>query len=153
MKLDDLIKQLGASIGLPNLGLTDGSCRLVFDGNLPVDVEEAEEESQAHLLSNLGPLPQEEGEESRYYRRLLEANHFGRETGGMTLALVPSEGQFFLCGIISLGTVSLESFSKMLARFAREAHHWIVELESMSRDTPKSAPDADTPDLAGFIRV
>jgi hypothetical protein len=153
MKLDELLKQLGAAIGLPQLRLEEGSCRLVFDGALPVDVEEGDEENEAHLLSNLGPLPQESEKEGNYYRRLLQANHYGRETGGMTLALVPSEGQFFLCGIVPLNGVTVDSFSRLLAKFARESHRWILELETIGQNTLASSTGDEPLEATGFIRV
>jgi hypothetical protein len=153
MKLEELLKQLGAAIGLPQLKLEEGSCRLVFDGALPVDVEEGDGEEEAHLLSHLGPLPPEGEQEGTYFRRLLQANHYGRETGGMTLALVPSEGQFFLCGMVPLAGVTVDSFSRLLARFARESHRWIVELETLGQNALVS-PTGDEPmDATGFIRV
>lgn len=153
MKLDELLKQLGAAIGLPQLRLEEGSCRLVFDGALPVDVEEGDGEEEAHLLSHLGPLPPEGEQEGAYFRRMLQANHFGRETGGMTLALVPSEGQFFLCGIVPLAGVTVDSFSRLLARFARESHRWIVELETLGQNALTPTKGDEPMDATGFIRV
>ena len=153
MKLEELLKQLGAAIGLPQLRLEEGSCRLVFDGALPVDVEEGDGEEEAHLLSHLGPLPPEGEQEGAYFRRMLQANHFGRETGGMTLALVPSEGQFFLCGIVPLAGVTVDSFSRLLARFARESHRWIVELETLGQNALTTAQGDEPMDATGFIRV
>lgn len=152
--LEDLIPQLGAAIGLPSLRLQEGSCRLVFDGALPVDVETGDHDGEAHLISSLGPLPHEEEVEAVCYRRLLEANHFGRETGGMTLAVVPGDGQFFLCGIVNLAGMTVERFSGLLARFARESHRWIVELEHLGRQLHEaSAPGDGPPETTGFIRV
>jgi hypothetical protein len=153
MKLKDLLEQLGTMIGLPGLGLVDGSCRLIFDGALPVDVEEGSDEHEVHILSVLGPLPAEGSHEAACYRRLLQANHFGMETGGMTLSLVPSEGQFFLCGTVPLPGITVAVFSKILARFAREAHRWVLELEAMAQKATSPTGEAPLQDTSGFIRV
>ena len=84
------LQDIALTLGLPALDFDSNGCaRMLFDGKVAVNFESDELSGQLHLYCDLGELPLR-GREA-LYRALLEANLFGVQTQGATLAVDGSQ--------------------------------------------------------------
>lgn len=139
----DLIKQLGAQIGLPDLHLSDeGICELVLPDGAEFFLEGAPNGVVLHLNGVVGYLHLPSTE---LLRQLLSANHNGQATGSAALALNsgnPAELLLSQClhvkqmrGIEPV-MAALEDFLKILA-------FWVDYLPQLSAGQA-AGPPADS---------
>jgi hypothetical protein len=119
----DLLAAYGQLVGLANLRFDAHGCaRLMFQESLAVDLEVDAGAGCLHAYSVLGPVPA--GDREALYRKLLEANLFGTQTGGATLAVDAVQEEVLLCRRVDLNTATATSFAEFLAEFARGARQW-----------------------------
>lgn len=117
------LKDIALTMGLPALDFDSNGCaRMLFDGKVAVNFENDEVAGLLHLYSDLGELPLR-GREA-VYRALLEANLFGVQTQGATLALDGSQDQVVLSRSVLVEELSLSSFTKVLEGFLACAEYW-----------------------------
>ena len=117
------LQDIATTLGLPALDFDSNGCaRMLFDGKVDVNFENDEISGLLHLYSDLGELPLR-GREA-VYRALLEANLFGVQTQGATLAVDGSEDQVVLSRSVLVEELSLSSFSKLLEGFVNSAEYW-----------------------------
>jgi|APEBP8051073302_1049394.scaffolds.fasta_scaffold01154_9 hypothetical protein len=120
----DLLLAYGRLAGLPTLGFDEHGCaRLVFEGDVAVDLEADEPAHCIQVYAVLGPVPP--GNREPLYRRLLEGNLFGQQTGGAMLAVDPVREEVLLCGRVDPAVVSAEALSGWMDGFAGTAAHWL----------------------------
>lgn len=117
------LKDIALTMGLPALDFDANGCaRMLFDGKVAVNFESDELAGQLHLYSDLGELPLR-GREA-VYRALLEANLYGVQTQGATLAVDGSQDQVVLSRSVLVEELSLNSFSLVLEGFVGCAEYW-----------------------------
>lgn len=121
---DQLLRDLGQSAGLPQaLDFDDQGCaRLMVDASLAIDFERDAEAGVIHVYSVLGTAPTQGAEAC--YRELLEANLFGGETAGATLAIDPHLREIVLCRSVQAETTTAPAFVKLVEQFIAAAEGW-----------------------------
>ena len=157
MEPAELLRSLGARIGIELLPDADGACAIEADG-IAVTFTALPELSSIVLLGDLGEPPPERLE--GLYRALLEANHLFRETAGATISLDPDAGRFALCKSLPAALLDQDSFFGEVERFVNAVESWsrlIRDFRSAAAEsTSKDGEDAaSAPALGsgGFLSV
>src|SRR5262245_42396363 len=111
MNIADTLKQLGQDMGI-TLALDENrACRLVFDNRIEVDIEAPENAPDTVYFSGaVGIIPASDREAA--YRSLLEANLYGRGTGGAVLALDSDYNEIMLQRTLAIGGMHYRDFVK-----------------------------------------
>jgi len=135
MNADELIKDLGVALGLPDLGLNPESCaRLVFDGTTAINLEVDTERGCLHLHSLLGSVPRE-GRDALLYS-MLKGNLFGNKTAGATLAIDSLREEAVLCRSIELEYLSVPRLMDILEKFVKVTELWVQKVEEKTAPEP-----------------
>lgn len=154
MKPEQLLNDLGLTMGLPGLAFNaEGCARLLFDGNNAVNLESEPETGQIIIYMALGPLPAQ-GREALYLS-LLEGNLFGTQTSGSTLAVDSLNHEVVLCRNLVADELSAESFVKIIENFVNCAEQWRATMESATGHAEAvcaSVPFDSASQFNGFIR-
>lgn len=131
MNIRDVLKELGAHMGLDNLKLDENRvCRLVFDKEFAVDIEASEDEKIVHIYAKVVSAPPEKREE--FYALLLEANLFGKGTGGSMFALDQTQNDVYLCRALSMDSTDYQDFVNILESFINHLEAWAKKIDSGS---------------------
>ena len=129
MKLTSLLAEFGSETGLGECPMDEeGVCRLVFDGDLVVDVEQEDiEEGQAGfvLYSAVGLLP---ADDPKVLRRLLGANLFARGTNDAVLALDEQLDEVVLFRRCEPEQMDYAAFVSVLTDFVNQLEYWREDL-------------------------
>ena len=151
MEVGALLAGYGRSLGLPDLAPDgQGVCRLLFDGDLTVDLEPMAGSDWLHVYSDLAGLPSPD--HALVYRELMEAHLFGRATGPAYFGCDSGVGRMFL--VMTLETAGLDParFSGLMDRFVEQARFWRAKLDRI--DQPGELPDdVDEPAPAGAMMI
>lgn len=136
MNPSDLVQEVGRRLNLTGLTLTDGVCRLVFDQNLPIDLED---DGEGHLYFQcvLAPLPHADRE--AIFRRLLTAHLFGLETDGASFGLHPQTDELYLFQSLPVEALDVEVALDVLERFTHQASTWRAKLAELTQDVTPAA--------------
>lgn len=119
----DLLAEYGQIAGLASLRFDDHGCaRLLFEDSVAVDLEIDESAGCIQVYSVLGPVPP--GDREPLYRRLLEGNLFGQQTGGALLAVDPVREEVLLCSRVDPATASASALVTRMDSFAGAAADW-----------------------------
>lgn len=128
MNIEDILKELGNQMGLPNLKLDDNKvCRLIFDKKYTVDIEASEDEKIVHVYSAMCIIPPEDREPM--YEALLEANLFGRGTGGAAFGVDKEMGEILLSQTLVLDKTDYQDFVNVLESFVNHVEAWTDKIE------------------------
>ena len=139
MDLGNILKEFGQATGLGPLAL-DGNnlCRLVFDGNLTVDIELLPDGRRFYVHAVVGPLPGSGGPD--LLRSLLGANLFGRETGGAVLALDPDLDELLLFREFDAAATDYDAFVAALEALLNALERWRKVLAAGQYERPTNQP-------------
>jgi hypothetical protein len=151
MGIRALLAAYGRSIGIPDLALDPQSvCRLVFDGDLAVNLEPVAGSDRLHVYSDLSGLPSPD--HALVYRELMEAHLFGRSTGPAYFGCDSGLGQLFL--VIPLETAGLDParFSVHLDRFVEQARFWRAKLDRIDQPGERAEQGME-PVSAGTLMI
>ncbi len=152
MNPQDLLRELGNHIGLGPLRFDDsGVCRLVFDGDVSVDIEEDSDQSHSLLMHSVVGNTPPDGRLA-FYGKLLSGNYLGTQTRGGSLALDPSTGEVLLWCSLDTAQMDIEVFAKKLTDFVQGVRSWSGEL-MRDHESDTSSFDAESLSVAGFMRV
>jgi hypothetical protein len=125
----DLLAAYGQLTGLPHLRFnSDGCARLLFDGSVSVDLEVDDAAACIQAYGVLGPVPA--GNREALYRRLLEGNLFGTQTGGAALSIDPVQEEVLLCRRLELAATDAAAMAESLQSFAGVVAQWRDRLGS-----------------------
>jgi hypothetical protein len=128
MDIHAILSQLGEQMGLPQLKLDENRvCRLIFDQRLTVDIEASDDEKIVYLYAVAGKLPPE-GKEA-VMANILEANLFGKGTGGATFALDHNHHEIYMCRILSVEAVPYQEFVNILEGFVNHLEAWMDKID------------------------
>jgi hypothetical protein len=121
-EIDQLVKEFGDGIGLPDLTLDEnGYCCLFFD-EIGVNIELDETGERLFLYVNVGDLPSEKN--PALYEMLLEANLMFSRTGGATLGIDKENALVALACTIPLLGLDKRTFERRLESFIAMAENW-----------------------------
>lgn len=148
MNISDAIVQLGQDMGLPLKLDANRACRLVFDGRIEVDIEAPEGQGDAvHLSCAVGNVPA--GGREALYEAMLEANLFGRGTGGAVLGIDKSFNEIVLTRTLQMDGTRYQDFVKAIEQLVLHANTWTGRIASFAHGSPaqKSAIDPASPSM------
>ncbi len=159
MDIHSILSQLGQQMGLPQLKLDENRvCRLVFDQRLVVDIEASDDEKIVHLYALVGEVPPEDKE--AFMALLLEANLFGKGTGGSAFALDHNHHEVYLCRVVLIESLAYQEFVNMLETFVNHLEAWMDKIErgdignsAKSTVETRSHEDSLPMEGGGFIRA
>ncbi len=141
MDINSILLELGKQMGLENLKLDQNRvCRLVFDKKYIVDIEATEDEKIVHIYSTIAPIPPENKEQ--FYELFLEANLFGKGTGGATFGINKMESELMFTRAIAMDTCDYQEFVNILENFVNHVESWMTSIENGSafQDKVGSSP-------------
>lgn len=155
---DQLLLDLGQMAGLPQPLRFDqhGCARLMFDAHLGIDFERHADAGLIQVYSVLGPVPAE-GRDA-LFQQLLEANLFGADTGGSTLALDSEMGEVVLCRSVATDGMAAAAFVQLVEQFASVAEDWKTRLARHKAPATSTAaaplqPVDQMPGMGAFLRA
>lgn len=160
MDIHAILSQLGDQMGLSQLKLDENRvCRLVFDQRLTVDIEASDDEKIVYIYALAGQMPPE-GKEA-IMANLLEANLFGKGTGGSSFALDHNHQEIYLCRILSVEALHYQDFVNILEGFVNHLEAWMDKIDrgdlgstsSSSVDDEIEEHSMDDFSSGGFIRA
>jgi hypothetical protein len=135
------LNDLFSALGLPALSFDRNGCaRMLFEGDVVVNFERNDLNGLLHLYCDLGALPS--GDREALYLTLLEANLFGVQTRGATLALDTKQDQVVLWRSVHIAALTLSSCSEILNSFVERAAHWRTFLGAEAQGVEPMAGDA-----------
>ncbi|HLB33063.1 MAG: hypothetical protein A3F67_05985 [Verrucomicrobia bacterium RIFCSPHIGHO2_12_FULL_41_10] len=133
---NDLIKELGTSVGLPDLKPGDeGLCSLRFDDKVTLDLECHEDTGALIISSVVGTLNTIVAE--AFYPLLLEANLLWGGTGGATLGVDPATLSVFMCYQEKIEAMEFFRFQELLKGFSDVALYWYQRLQQSPEESGK----------------
>lgn len=100
-----------------------GSCFLMFDESLLVEVRYDEPRNDIVMISRLGVV--EESHKVELYEQFLEANLFWVGTAGATLAVDDNSDIVTLLLRENLANLEYERFEKLLENFVNALEYWL----------------------------
>ena len=88
MSLENFLGEFGNQTGMGNLSLDDNNvCRLIFDQEHMVDIEQLDEKGTFFLHASLCAVPAQDRE--HFLTELMAANLFGQETFTIRMGFNP----------------------------------------------------------------
>lgn len=155
MKFQDLLSDLGAHMGLGHLQPDEsGTCRLVFNGQVGVDLETDHEAGQTLVMHTVvGRMPTE-GRRA-FSLLLLGGNHLAQMTQGAVLGIDATTDEVVLHRRLPLEACGSELVADELATLVSTAMKWSAHLETRGRQEPAASGTHSEADMlsAGMIRV
>ncbi len=135
---DNLLTELGAAIGIPELCANeDYSCKLLFD-EVAVSLELCEDHESFYICCVLGQTGPEVS--AAQLALLLDANYLFSGTGGATLGVDKTSGNIALIRAERLSALRKPQFLTMLEEFVNLAEFWQARLLQPCT-TEQDAPD------------
>ena len=163
MNIEDVLKELGNQMGLPNLKLDENKvCRLIFDKKFTIDIEASEDLKTVHIYSALCIIPPRDKE--TLYESLLEANLFGRGTGGAAFGVDIEMGEILLSQKLVMEKLDYQDFVNVLESFVNHVEAWTEKIDtgeyahekgraSAAKKDAKATSSKEEEPPAGFIRA
>lgn len=134
-------------MGLPNLKLDDNKvCRLIFDKKFTVDIEASEDLKKVHIYSALCTIPPRDKE--NLFESLLEANLFGRGTGGAAFGVDLEMGEILLSVSMVMDKTDYQDFVNTLESFVNHVEAWTEKIDTGTYARDRRS-HADTEKLGG----
>jgi hypothetical protein len=144
-----LLEELAKDLGFDELTLgEDGTCTLVFDDALFVEMFHDEAAATLGFEARLGEPPLETA--ATVHRQLLQANALWRETGGLVFALDGGTGEILMQQRVDTAGLDFVAFRAMLERFVEAAGAWAGAVQQAGEG---SEPDAAAPGPLPMLRV
>jgi hypothetical protein len=118
MSINDILSEFGSRTGLGALSRNrDGICRLVFDGNLVVDIEAKDGQSDLTITAAVGSSGGEIG--AAVLREFLAANLMIADNAGAALGLDLVRDELVLCRLLPVDGWSYATFERTLDGFLK----------------------------------
>lgn len=128
MSLRDILQKLEKKSGLESLQFSkDGAISFVFNTHYTTTLEKSADERELTLYGVIGQLPFEDKE--RYLLMLLQANLFGRKTGGASIGLDPDTQEVILFRTFEVAHLQFDHFFEELTRFLGMQQEWSENLK------------------------
>jgi hypothetical protein len=152
---DELFIPIAQRLGLDALIFDDsGLCPLVFDDRFTITLELDEDGDTLHLYSTLGQAPEDLIDQLTCFAGLLEANLFGRGTGGATLSFEPDGRYLVINQSLSLQQSNPEALQTLFERFVQAADAWHDRVSNRFWQDPDfTADNSPAAGIPTFIKV
>ncbi len=138
---EELIRQFGARVGLPEMKLDEaGLCRVVLDETVNLDFELSSDAQMLYVYSALPPIDQEI--ETDLMKALLAADYALHRSCNCRFAFDENANEFLLLETISGNGMDLEMFDQILQNFARTATTWHTNCRRREFGPPKATDSA-----------
>lgn len=148
MNCEEVIQAIAIAMDVPGLRLDEHGCaRLRIDDSIDLNFEASGGSHLLHVYSTLGPVPTHNRERS--FEQLLNANLFGADTGGATLAIDAEFDEIVLCTDIGNHGWTSELIMSRLQRFIDAALAW---QERFAERRAEAAADEGAQEAAGLAR-
>ena len=152
--MNNLIREFGASIGIPDLQLDEEyRCNMMFD-EVPVSFELGDGDESMYIYSLLGHVPGDGLE--RFYAELLHANYVFADNGGSTLSVDSQSGNVVLLREERLELLRLSRLESVVEQFVNVAEDWMSRLRSggtNEADAPRGEAASEQKPPGGGMRV
>ena len=152
MDLEQLVLAFDSVVGLEQAQAVDGVWKFSTDGHVfGVTTDDAGE--QAYLFGEV-PAPPPDREEA-FRKAILEANFFGRETGGAVFSINPDTGAYTLVRAERLDRLDPKSFFALVEGFVNVLATWKGIADAVQDVDVAPPPDGVTSAFAppGFMQV
>lgn len=149
---EDILAGFGETISIPGLAFDDkGSCCLVFDGDILVNIAVEDRRNRLVLFSFLCELPKDS--RPRQFAAMLEGNFFWQGTDGATLSFESAARSALLMYPVPLDGLSPQGLHDTVERFVNTAERWIARLRVLTDGEPENKSGPDQPRAALGLRV
>ena len=152
--MNSLLREFGASIGIPDLQLDEEyRCNMMFD-EVPVSFELGEGDESIYIYSLLGRVP-DDGLEP-FYADLLHANYVFAANGGSTLSVDSHSGNVVLLREERLESLRLSRLESVVEQFVNVAEGWMSRLSGGGTSEADASRDESVPEPmppGGAMRV
>ena len=151
--IDAAVANLGQAMGM-DLKLNENrACRLVFDGNLAVDIEAPAllPETLVMTCSLSKGIPPDSRE--AFYQSLLEANFFARGTGGGVMAYDEDREELVLQRMLAINSADEQDIVNALESLLAYAESWIERLATVGSTNSDRRGERDYVDPASMLSV
>ena len=116
MHVEDLLREFGRQIGLPDLALDPSNvCHVIFDDVHDVTIETDAERKQLYVHASIGKMPVVN--KGPYYEKLLHLALFGTGLGGASAGLDPHQGDVILWRHFTCEGLDVIAFTKAMELF------------------------------------
>lgn len=133
-KIQQILKQFGERIALETLELNeDGSCRIIFDNHLEVNLEMDDVTDSLLLISPVVKADEE------LFADALELNLFWGQLHGCRFILLRSANVLALMRRLSIKKLNLAIFEETLEMFLETVAVWRTAFEDSPRGKEKAA--------------
>lgn len=153
MNADALIKAIGEEFGV-SLGLNENLvASLIIDEKFDVEFEYVEDIDTLYVSSPLARLTGSNKES--IYKALLDANLYGKDTGGSVFALDDRTDEIILFFNVEAAKIEYEKFRDMLERYLNVRTQWITNFERIVEEHREKRNDGEGQgfDLNFAIRI
>ena len=152
--MNNLVREFGASIGMPDLQIDEEyRCNMMFD-EVPVSFELGDGDESMYIYSLLGHVP-DDGLE-RFYADLLHANYVFADNGGSTLSVDSQSGNVVLLREERLELLRLSRLESVVEQFVNVAESWMTRLGgggTREVDAPRGGAVSEQRPPGGVMRV
>lgn len=124
MNATQLLSELGNTLGVTLELSADNTCSAIFDED-EIDFELSN--GYLYIIAEIAPLQ----EEVRILKRLLQANSYGRDTGGACIGIDPDREAFVMHRMLSL-PLPYEELEKSMTLFIKALRYWKMYMSSAS---------------------
>lgn len=134
MTANELIKELGARVGISLALNENGLCSVIFD-NDTVDFELSG--NDLYLIAELGFV--QAGADKDFYKQLLEANFLGTKTAGAVISLDPDRENTVMLHKKLATPMEYADFEHAVEFFVKAVRYW-KEYIALPRTQKNEAP-------------
>lgn len=131
MELQELLRGYAQIFGIPPITLNaDGACRIGFKNEISVSLEQSNDLDRFHLFTTVSKIPQNAG--VAWYRHLLDANLFGRETGQAHLGCDTQTEEVILCQVVRTALTDPNTLDSYIREIIILSDHLRRKMQSWS---------------------
>ncbi len=140
------LKPIAEHLGLETLELDDrDSCSLDFDQQFAISLELDEDGETLHLSAALGAAPADLIDQLACFAAMLDANLFGRGTGGASLAYHADSGTLMLSRACFLTASDPDALVRAFSGFVSATEVWKARVDAEFWRSPDDEEPGDTP--------
>ncbi|MDY0221478.1 MAG: type III secretion system chaperone [Desulfobacterium sp.] len=145
MDVKDLITNIGLEFGLKLELNEDSVASLIVDDRFEIEFEYVEDGDSLFVSYALGKL--EGSGNEKIYKTLLDANLYGKETGGAIFALDNRTNEVILFFKVKAGETDYELFRSMMERYLNTLIDWSTRYEALIQSVISESKESNTKDF------
>lgn len=154
MELEQLTEAFDSAVGLEHVPAAENIWKYSADGHV-FGVTTDEPGERVFVFGEVPAPPP--GREEPFRKAVLEANFFGRGTGGAVFSVNPDTGAYTLILSERLDHLEPKSFFALVEKFVNTLATWKGISEAAQAEAPDTAPDKladdEGPLSLGFMRI